>query len=82
MDDIITFRPDEDTSRALSILDGRRCTVSAAVRAELIDARERRHSGQTIVAGRTTRVLAEQVAADSADAVCRGLLDIMYLIGA
>ncbi|MEE4024541.1 hypothetical protein V1Y59_15760 [Gordonia sp. PKS22-38] len=38
MADTITFRPDEDTSRALSILTEDGTPVSAAVRAALIDA--------------------------------------------
>ncbi len=38
MAETITFRPDEDTSRALAVLTADGTLVSAAVRAALIDA--------------------------------------------
>jgi len=42
MADTITFRPDEDTSRALAVLTSDGTPVSAAVRAALIDAARER----------------------------------------
>jgi hypothetical protein len=60
MADTITFRPDDDTSRALSILTQDGTPVSAAVRAALIDAA--RHK-----AARAVRGEAEALAADPMD---------------
>ena len=47
MADTITFRPDEDTSRALEVLTKDGSPVSAVVRAALIDA-ARRKAGTAI----------------------------------
>lgn len=58
--DTITFRPDEDTSRALSILTEDGTPVSAAVRAALIDAA--RHK-----AAKSLREEAEALAEDPID---------------
>ncbi|MEP9394265.1 hypothetical protein ABLE92_16510 [Gordonia sp. VNQ95] len=60
MADTITFRPDEDTSRALSILTEDGTPVSAAVRAALIDAA--RHK-----AAKSLREEAEALAEDPID---------------
>ena len=62
MADTITFRPDEDASRALEALTRDGTPVSAAVRAALIDAA--RH-----MAAAKLRAEAEEVAADAADRV-------------
>jgi hypothetical protein len=56
----ITFRPDEDTSRALEILTRDGSPVSAVVRAALIDAARRK-------AGAAIRAEAERLAADESD---------------
>ena len=58
----ITFRPDEDTTRALAVLTRDGTPVSAAVRAALIDA-----ARQKAVA--TIRAEAEEIAADESDRV-------------
>ena len=60
MADSITFRPDEDTTRALAVLTRDGTPVSAAVRAALIDA-----ARQKAVA--TIRAEAEEIAADESD---------------
>lgn len=60
MADTITFRPDEDASRALAVLTQDGTPVSAAVRAALIDAA--RHK-----AARVLRTEAEELAADEDD---------------
>ncbi len=60
MADTITFRPDEDTTRALAVLTRDGTPVSAAVRAALIDA-----ARQKAVA--TIRAEAEEIAADESD---------------
>jgi hypothetical protein len=60
MADTITFRPDEDTSKALEILTKDGTTVSAAVRSALIDAARRKASG-------VIRAEAESLAEDEAD---------------
>jgi hypothetical protein len=60
MADTITFRPDEDTSKALAILTRDGTPVSTAVRSALIDAARRK-------ADATIRGEAEQLAADGAD---------------
>jgi hypothetical protein len=62
MADTITFRPDEDTTRALAVLTRDGTPVSAAVRAALIDA-----ARQKAVA--TIRAEAEEIAADESDRV-------------
>lgn len=62
MADSITFRPDEDTTRALAVLTRDGTPVSAAVRAALIDA-----ARQKAVA--TIRAEAEEIAADESDRV-------------
>jgi hypothetical protein len=62
MADTITFRPDEDTIRALAVLTRDGTPVSAAVRAALIDA-----ARQKAVA--TIRAEAEEIAADQSDRV-------------
>jgi hypothetical protein len=62
MADTITFRPDEDTTRALAVLTRDGTPVSAAVRAALIDA-----ARQKAVA--TIRAEAEEIAADQSDRV-------------
>jgi hypothetical protein len=58
--DTITFRPDEDASRALAVLTRDGTPVSAAVRAALIEAARRK-------AAAAVRVEAEELAADEAD---------------
>ena len=60
MADTITFRTDEDTTRALAVLTRDGTPVSAAVRAALIDA-----ARQKAVA--TIRAEAEEIAADESD---------------
>jgi hypothetical protein len=60
MADTITFRPDEDASRALEALTRDGTPVSAAVRAALIDAARR-------MAAAKLRAEAEELAADAAD---------------
>ncbi|GAB91816.1 hypothetical protein GORHZ_150_00130 [Gordonia rhizosphera NBRC 16068] len=60
MADTITFRPDEDTSRALSILTEDGTPVSAAVRAALIDAARRK-------VAKSLREEAEALAGDPID---------------
>ena len=62
MADTITFRPDEDTTRALAVLTRDGTPVSAAVRAALIDA-----ARQKAVAA--IRAEAEEIAADKSDRV-------------
>jgi hypothetical protein len=58
--DTITFRPDEDASRALAVLTRDGTPVSAAVRAALIEAARRK-------AAEAVRAEAEELAADEAD---------------
>jgi len=58
--DTITFRPDEDASRALAVLTRDGTSVSTAVRAALIDAARRQ-------AATAIRTEAEELAADEAD---------------
>ncbi|HEX8509260.1 MAG TPA: hypothetical protein VF635_07155 [Propionibacteriaceae bacterium] len=60
MADTITFRPDEDTSRALAVLTNDGTAVSVAVRSALIEAASRR-------AGAALRAEAEALAADDDD---------------
>lgn len=60
MADTITFRPDEDTSKALEVLTKDGTAVSAAVRSALIDAARRK-------AGAAIRAEAERLAEDEAD---------------
>ncbi|MDZ4233845.1 MAG: hypothetical protein U1C73_08790 [Dietzia sp.] len=60
MADTITFRPDEDTSKALAALTKDGTPVSAAVRAALIDAARRK-------AAAAIRTEAECLAADEDD---------------
>jgi hypothetical protein len=60
MADTITFRPDEDASRALDVLTRDGTPVSTAVRTALIEAARRR-------AAATIRAEAEELAADKAD---------------
>ncbi|BBY97443.1 hypothetical protein [Mycolicibacterium fallax] len=60
MADTITFRPDEDTSKALAVLTKDGTAVSAAVRAALIDAARRK-------ARSAIRAEAEMLAEDEAD---------------
>ena len=60
MADTITFRPDEDTSKALEILTKDGTPVSAAVRTALIDAARRR-------AGAAIRAEAQRLADDELD---------------
>jgi len=60
MADTITFRPDEDTSKALEVLTKDGTTVSAAVRSALIDAACRK-------AGAAIRAEAESLAEDESD---------------
>ena len=62
MADTITFRPDEDTTRALAVLTRDGTPVSAAVRAALIDAARQK----TVAA---IRAEAEEIAADESDRV-------------
>ncbi len=60
MADTITFRPDEDTTKALDVLTRDGTAVSAAVRSALIDAARRK-------AGAAIRVEAERLAGDESD---------------
>jgi hypothetical protein len=60
MADTITFRPDEDASRAIEALTSDGTPVSAAVRAALIDAARRK-------AATRIRAEAEELADDEAD---------------
>jgi hypothetical protein len=60
MADTITFRPDEDASRALAVLTRDGTPVSSAVRIALLDAARRE-------AATTIRAEAEKLAADEAD---------------
>lgn len=60
MADTITFRPDEDTSKALEVLTKDGTPVSAAVRTALIDAARRKASA-------AIRAEAERLAADESD---------------
>ncbi|OBI67826.1 hypothetical protein [Mycobacterium sp. E796] len=60
MADTITFRPDEDASRALAFLTRDGTPVSAAVRAALIEAARRK-------AAAAVHAEAEKLAADKAD---------------
>jgi hypothetical protein len=58
--DTITFRPDEDASRAIEALTSDGTPVSAAVRSALIDAARRKAAARI-------RAEAEELAADEAD---------------
>nr|WP_231514501.1 hypothetical protein [Mycobacterium sp. URHB0044] len=60
MADTITFRPDEDTAKALEVLTRDGTTVSAAVRSALIDAARRK-------ADAAIRAEAERLAEDESD---------------
>jgi hypothetical protein len=60
MADTITFRPDEDTSKALEVLTKDGTAVSVAVRSALIDAARRK-------AGAAIRAEAERLAKDESD---------------
>lgn len=60
MADTITFRPDEDTWKALQVLTKDGTSVSAAVRSALIDAARRK-------ANAPVRAEAETLARDEAD---------------
>jgi hypothetical protein len=60
MADTITFRPDEDTSKALQVLTKDGTPVSAAVRTALIDAARRKASA-------AIRAEAERLAEDESD---------------
>ena len=60
MADTITFRPDEDTSKALEVLTKDGTPVSAAVRSALIDAARRKASA-------VIRAEAEKLAEDESD---------------
>ena len=60
MADTITFRPDEDASRALAVLTRDGTSVSMAVRAALIEAARRQ-------AAAALRAEAEELAVDEAD---------------
>jgi hypothetical protein len=60
MADSVTFRPDEDTSRALEVLTRDGTPVSAAVRAALIDAARKK-------AGAAIRAEATRLAEDESD---------------
>ena len=60
MADTITFRPDEDTSRALEVLTQDGTAVSAAVRSAIIDAARRK-------AGAAIRAEGERLAQDESD---------------
>jgi hypothetical protein len=60
MADTITFRPDEDASRAIEALTSDGTPVSAAVRAALIDAARRKAAARI-------RAEAEKLADDEAD---------------
>lgn len=60
MPEVITFRPDEDASRALELLTRDGTPVSVVVRAALIDSARR-------AAAAAIRAEAEELAADEAD---------------
>ena len=60
MADTITFRPDEDASRALAVLTRDGTPVSTAVRVALIEAAHRKTAA-------AIRAEAEELAADEAD---------------
>lgn len=60
MADTISFRPDEDASRALAVLTRDGTPISTAVRAALIDAAHQK-------AAAAIRAEAEELAADEAD---------------
>ena len=60
MADTITFRPDEDASRALAVLTRDGTPVSAAVRAALVEAARRK-------AAAAVHAEAEELAGDEAD---------------
>ena len=60
MADTITFRPDEDASKALAVLTEDGTPISTAVRRALIDAARRK-------AAATIRAEAEKLAADELD---------------
>ena len=60
MADTITFRPDEDASRALAVLTRDGTPISAAVRAALIEAASRK-------AAAAIRAEAEDLVGDEAD---------------
>ena len=60
MADTITFRPDEDATRALAVLTMDGTSISSAVRAALIDAARRK-------AATSVRAEAEALAADEMD---------------
>jgi hypothetical protein len=60
MADRITFRPDEDTSKALEVLTKDGTAVAAVVRSALIDAARRK-------AGAAIRTEAENLAEDESD---------------
>ena len=60
MADTITFRPDEDTSKALEVLTKDGTAVSAAVRSALIDAARRKASA-------AIRAEAERLVEDESD---------------
>ena len=60
MADTITFRPDEEASRAIAVLTRDGTPVSTAVRSALIDAARRR-------AAALLRAEAEELAADEQD---------------
>ncbi len=60
MADTITFRPDEDATRALAVLTKDGTSISSAVRAALIDAARRK-------AATSVRAEAEALAADEMD---------------
>lgn len=60
MADTITFRPDEDASRALAVLTRDGTPISTAVRAALIEAARQK-------AATAIRAEAEQLTADEAD---------------
>ena len=62
MADTITFRPDEDASRALAVLTRDGTPVSTAVRAAVIEAARRK-------AAAAIRAEAEELAVDEADRV-------------
>lgn len=60
MADTITFRPDEDASRALAVLTRDGTPISTAVRTALIEAARRKAAG-------AIRAEAEELAADQED---------------
>ena len=70
MADTITFRPDEDTQRALAVLTRNGTSVSAAVRFALIDAARRqaqdllREEASALAADKDDRAEAIQVLRD------------------